>query len=181
MGFRDVSVLQGGLRAWVENGQPLAFGDPPSEPLGLETAKKNARFVGPTELAARLQKSILVVDVGTSVDFEAAHVPDAHWISRGWVELKLPEYFPDRDRAIVLTCPDGRHSVFASRTLSRLGYADVAVLDGGVRAWAAAGYPTQIGLDLCLMEPNDVVFSPSIRGSKEDMKRYLDWEMKLER
>jgi rhodanese-related sulfurtransferase len=182
MGFRDVSVLQGGLRAWVENGQPLAFGGPPSEPLELETAKKNARFVGPTELAVKLQKSSLwIVDVGTSVDFEAAHVPGAHWISRGWIELKLPERFPDRDRAIVVTCPDGRHSVLASRALSGLGYTDVAVLEGGVRAWTAAGYPTEIGLDLCLAEPKDVVFSPSIRGSKEDMKRYLEWEMKLER
>jgi rhodanese-related sulfurtransferase len=182
MGFRDVSVLQGGLRAWVDNGKPLGFGAPPTEPLGWETAKKNARLVGPTELAVRLQKfSIWLVDVGTSVDFEAGHVPGAQWISRGWIEPKLPERFPDRDRAIVITCPDGRSSAFACRALSGLGYTDVAVLDGGVRAWAAADYPTEKGLDLCLVEPNDVVLSPSIRGSKEDMKHYLEWEMKLER
>jgi hypothetical protein len=31
------------------------------------------------------------------------------------------------------------------------------------------------------MPPNDVVLSPSIRGSREDMQRYLDWETKLPR
>jgi hypothetical protein len=28
-------------------------------------------------------------------------------------------------------------------------------------------------------ETNDVVLSPSIKGNKEDMQRYLDWELKL--
>jgi len=32
-----------------------------------------------------------------------------------------------------------------------------------------------------LVEPNDVVLSPSITGNKEDMRRYLDWEVKLQR
>jgi hypothetical protein len=31
------------------------------------------------------------------------------------------------------------------------------------------------------MQPNDVVLSPSIRGTKEDMQRYLDWELRLNR
>jgi len=32
-----------------------------------------------------------------------------------------------------------------------------------------------------LVEPNDVVLSPSIHGSKEDMQRYLDWELTLKK
>jgi 3-mercaptopyruvate sulfurtransferase SseA len=62
-----------------------------------------------------------------------------------------------------------------------MGYRDVAVLDGGVRAWVAAGQRTEQGLTACLTPTNDVVLSPSIRGTKEDMQRYLDWEVKLER
>ena len=30
-----------------------------------------------------------------------------------------------------------------------------------------------------LVKPNDVVLSPSIRGSKQDMQNYLNWELKL--
>jgi len=153
-----------------------------SEPLGFETANSMARLVDARELHERLQSSsILILDVGTSLEFEAAHVPGARWISRGWIELKLPERFPDRGQSIIVTCPDGRNSVFAALALTKLGYTDVFVLDGGVQAWLAAGYPTGKGLDSCLAEPNDVVLSPSVRGSKEDMKRYLEWEVKLER
>jgi rhodanese-related sulfurtransferase len=114
-----------------------------------------------------------------SSDFEAAHIPGAWWISRGWIELKLPERLPDCSQAITLTCPDDRNSVLAAQALTRIGYTDVTVLRGGVREWASEGHRTELGLDRCLVEPNDVVLSPSIRGNKEDMQRYLDWETKL--
>ena len=46
-----------------------------------------------------------------------------------------------------------------------------ARLDGGgtqpIRGW------------MTLAPANDVVLSPSIRGNKEDMQKYLDWELTL--
>ncbi len=180
MGFPKVFVLQGGLRAWAESGARLDHDIRQDEPLGFATAKRNAHFLGPEELARRIQQSaMLILDVGTSLDYEAAHIPGAKWISRGWLEIMIPERFPDRRQAIVLTCSDGAQSTFAARALERIGYLDCAVLSGGVRAWSAAGFPTEAGLDRRLLEPDDVVLSPSIRGSKEDMQRYLDWEVNL--
>lgn len=180
MGFNDVAVLQGGLRAWMESGESLAHGANRAEPLGYEAATKLVRFIDARALEEELQKSrALVLDVGTSLDFEAAHVPGARWICRGWIELKLPEHFPERSQPIVLTCPDDRNSVLAAQALSGVGYTDVAVLRGGVRAWTSDGHRTETGLERCLVEANDVVLSPSIRGSQEDMQRYLDWEVKL--
>jgi rhodanese-related sulfurtransferase len=182
MGFRDVAVLQGGLSAWVENGQPLIHGASHPKPLGYEAAKTMARLIRPSDLYKRLQSSSgLLLEVGTSLEFEAAHIPGARWISRGWIELRLPEQFPDQGQSIVVTCPDDRNSFFAAQALTELGYTDVFVLDGGLQAWLGAGYPTEEGLDSCLAEPKDVVLSPSIRGDKEDMKHYLEWEIKLER
>src|SRR4029077_8343997 len=90
MGFRDVSVLQGGVRGWAESGQPLVGGAAQYVTMGLETAKRKARLIQPKELDRSLQDfSLLVLDVGTSLDFEAAHVPGARWISRGWLDIKL--------------------------------------------------------------------------------------------
>jgi rhodanese-related sulfurtransferase len=180
MGFPNVMVLQGGLRAWIESGEPLAQADGRAEPLGYVAAAKLTTFVDTDELERKVKNSqLLILDVGTSLDFETAHVPGAYWISRGWIELRLPERFPDRSQAIVLTCPDSRHSVFAAQALRRIGYTGVAVLRGGVRAWASAGHGTEAGLDRCLVEANDVVLSPSIQGNKEEMQRYLDWEVNL--
>jgi rhodanese-related sulfurtransferase len=182
MGFADVSVLEGGLSAWSKSVGGLETGELRDEPLGYQAAKQVARFVdSPTLERMRRDLTTLILDVGTSVEFEAAHVPGARWISRGWIEKKLSEQFTDRKQAIVLTCPDGRQSLFGARTLVEMGYTDVSVLDGGVRAWAATGFPIEQGSNDCLAPANDVVLSPSIRGTKEDMQRYLDWELKLNR
>ena len=182
MGFANVSVLEGGLSAWSKIVGDLEKGELRDEPLGYSAAKLAARLIDAPALERRRRDlTTLILDVGTSVEFETAHVPGARWISRGWIEGRLPEQFADRKQAVVLTCRDGRQSLFGARTLAEMGYTQVAVLDGGVRAWSAAGLPTEQGSNDCLTPPNDVVLSPSIRGTREDMQRYLDWELKLNR
>jgi rhodanese-related sulfurtransferase len=180
MGFPKVYVLQDGVTAWTGCGGKLASGVGSKEPLGIDAAKRVARRIDANALRGNLRaSSALILDVGTSLEFEAGHLPEAKWISRGWLEIIIPERYPDRGRAIVLTCHDGVQSVFAARALGEIGYQNVSVLDGGVDAWRAAGFPTEKGLDGCLAETNDVVLSPSVRGNKEDMQRYLDWETRL--
>jgi rhodanese-related sulfurtransferase len=180
MGFSHVAVLQGGLRAWAESGGRVEGGSLRNEPIGFEAAQQAVRVVDPRTVEGKTRdSSVLLLDVGTSLDFEAAHLPGAKWISRGWLDLKLPEVYADRNQPMVVTCPDGRQSILAALTLGELGYSDVVVLGGGVRAWSAAGLPTGQGVAGCLVKRNDVVLSPSIRGTKEDMQRYLDWELKL--
>jgi rhodanese-related sulfurtransferase len=180
IGFPRVAVLRGGLHGWISSGGKPETGPRVDEPLGLAAAREAAQLLDPVEVKTRINReSLLILDVGASLDFEAMHLPGARWMSRGWLEVKFPEHCADRTRAIVLTCPDSRQSVFAAATLVELGYKNVAVLAGGVRAWAKAGLPVATGVEGCLVECSDVVLSPSIRGSKEDMRRYLDWELTL--
>ncbi|HEX2473103.1 MAG TPA: rhodanese-like domain-containing protein, partial [Lacipirellulaceae bacterium] len=136
MGFPNVSVLQGGLVAWSESGEMLATGALCNEPSGFEAAKRAAHYVDARSFARTLHAPVLILDVGTSLDFETTHVAGAKWISRGWVDVKLPELFPDRNQTIVLTCPDGQQSTLAAQTLTEIGYTHVSVLDGGVQAWS---------------------------------------------
>jgi rhodanese-related sulfurtransferase len=123
--------------------------------------------------------SASVLHVGSSAEFATAHLPGSKWISRGWLELKLPSLLTVKAQPIVLSCRDGQSSIFAARTLAEMGYKEIFVLDGGVYTWARAGYPAERGLESCLVEPNDVVLSPSVKGDKEAMRRYLEWEIKL--
>jgi rhodanese-related sulfurtransferase len=182
MGFRDVSVLRGGIQAWSESGHQLAPGAKPNAPLGYEQANMSARMRKPAEMQSVFrQSSMAILDVGPSPDYQTAHVPGAKWLSRGLLEEKLPHHVPRRDLPLLITCPDGQQSVFASRALTALGYSDVSVLEGGVKAWRATGYETENGMTACWSEVNDVVLSPSITGDREAMRRYLDWEVQLKR
>jgi rhodanese-related sulfurtransferase len=182
MGFPHVAVLQAGLRGWTDSGGRTEKGSLISEPIGFEAARQAVRVFDPPVIEVKTRDSpVLLLDVGTSLEFETAHLPRAKWISRGWLDLRLPELYPERRQPIVLTCLDGRQSILAALALGELGYCDIMVLGGGLRAWLAAGFPTEQGVEGCLIECNDVVLSPSIRGTKEEMQRYLDWELTLEK
>ena len=181
MGFEDVAVLQGGVQAWIKNGEGLSTEIPAAENELLDEAHTMARYIRSVELAFFLQFSMsLVLHVGTSQEFERGHVPKSLWISRGWLEIKIGDLCPDKSRPIVVTCPDGRHSILAARTLRRLGFREVTVLGGGVNTWSKEGYPIENGLEgHCVVEPNDVVIPASATGNKEAMVRYLEWEITL--
>jgi rhodanese-related sulfurtransferase len=180
MGFKQVRVLQGGLAAWQGSGQPLIGGVSMEEPSSFSAAQRGTQYIDPATLQSEvISGSSTVLDVSTSLEHETAHVPSAKWISRGWLDIKLPELIADRAQRIILTCRDGRQSTFAAQQLARVGYANISVLTGGLRAWTTASHRTDSGLSDALTPANDVVLSPSIRGNKEDMQKYLDWELKL--
>jgi rhodanese-related sulfurtransferase len=52
-----------------------------------------------------------------------------------------PEFDPGR--RTILYCASGGRSALAAETLHKLGYANVAHLDGGVNGWIAKGQPAQ--------------------------------------
>ena len=176
MGYGEVYVVEGGTSAWTEAGLSLETGLAPSRTLGLDEARAKVRRVSPAELDAAGPHAVMFVD--TSQDFAQGHVPGSRWAPRGWLELWVGDLAPSLTEPVTVTCLDGVHSTLAAATLLELGYTDVAVLDGGLRAWREAGLPVERGLSGVMSSPNDVVLSGPDRNYA-DMMNYLRWEEAL--
>lgn len=99
---------------------------------------------------------------------------------RGWLEFWIGDIVPSKSTPVTVTCNDGTGSSLAAVTLAELGYADVAVLDGGMAAWQKAGLPLEKGLAGVMAAPTDVVLSGPDRNFA-DMQNYLRWEEALGR
>jgi len=78
--------------------------------------------------------------------YEAAHIPGARLLPRGQLELRVDKELPDPTARIVTCCEFGRISTLAASTLRTMGFQRVVALDGGMKAWLEAGYPTRAGM-----------------------------------
>jgi len=176
LGCSHASVLSGGIQAWKEAGQAMETGRSRQPPLGLDAAIADTEFIAAEDLRER-QPQPLIVHVDTSRSYESARVPSAIWIPYGWLEYHLLSHMGSHETPVVLTCRDGMHSIFAAANLKRLGYSQVSVLEGGIKAWARH-YQTESGWPAHMLRTPDVVTPPYESGLKA-MSRYLKWELQL--
>src|SRR5262249_44805018 len=73
------------------------------------------------------------------------HVPGSVWAPGGQAIQATDEYVAVRAAWLVLICDGFGRSVMTAGWLKRMGFKHVAVLDGGVPAWARSGRPLEKG------------------------------------
>jgi rhodanese-related sulfurtransferase len=174
MGMPDVYVLGDGLDGATATGPeiPKVLGRNEVEPVSL----------APAELASAMAtESVVVVDLDTSLNYRAGHIPGAWFAIRSRFETargKLPEA-----ALYVVTSPDGVLAALAAPELAAATGVPVKVLRGGTAAWCAAGLPIATGEEHMADAPDDVFHRPYDRakGVEQAMRDYLSWEVDLVR
>ena len=105
-------------------------------------------FMSMAELRTRVESAgneLVVLDVREKDAYESGHIPGARLLPRGQLELRVDKELPDPTARIVTCCEFGRISTLAAATLRTMGFQRAVALDGGMKAWLEAGYPTRAG------------------------------------
>jgi rhodanese-related sulfurtransferase len=113
----------------------------------LAEAAARVPFMSLNELSGHLAtdpSDLLILDVREREAFVGGHIPGARHLPRGQLELRVNEELPDPTRRILTYCELGQISTFAAATLRDMGYRRAVALDGGMRAWRAAGLPVAV-------------------------------------
>jgi rhodanese-related sulfurtransferase len=97
------------------------------------------------DVKARLDRgeAFHLIDIREDNEWSAGRARGARHLGRGILERDIETQIPDRDADIVLYCAGGFRSVLAAESLQKLGYRHVVSMEGGFRAWTAAGFPVE--------------------------------------
>lgn len=99
----------------------------------------------PADALARQAQGALLIDVREDGERAAGMPSGALGLSRGFLELRIEQAEPDRERSILTLCGSGVRSLLAAETLQRMGYRDVRSVAGGFERWKSEGLPIVAG------------------------------------
>lgn len=118
----------------------------------LERARSGLDRVDPARARALQEAGALLVDIRPLANRQAeGEIPGSVVVERIHLEWRLA---PDSDwrlpgvtaeSTVVVLCNEGYSSSLAAADLQRLGLPNATDLEGGFRAWAAAGLPVESG------------------------------------
>jgi sulfur-carrier protein adenylyltransferase/sulfurtransferase len=102
----------------------------------IEKVKGEIKEITSEELNQQInQGKITVIDIRENEELRTGHLPNAIFIPRGFLELRIESTAPERDQALCLYCGGGNRSALAARSLQELGYSKVYSLEGGISRW----------------------------------------------
>ncbi len=110
-------------------------------------AREHLEIVSPQQAATEADGGAVLLDVREPEECQLGHIEGSVLIPRGVLESfadPAGAHHPDAlapDARIIVVCRSGARAALAAQTLEVMGYTDVALLDGGLAAWQAAGLP----------------------------------------
>ena len=115
----------------------------------VRSAKAQVESIRPEDAAGEVgQANAVLVDVREAEEWQNGHIDGAIPAPRGLLEFFADPTNPrhkqglEPGRRVIVVCASGARASLAALTLKDMGYQDVAVLDGGLKAWTTAGLPT---------------------------------------
>ena len=144
LGYRDVSLLAGGLPGWAAAGREL-FGDvnAPSKAFGeLVAATAGTPDVAAQHLQAMLRdrEDVVVVDARRFDEYQTMSIPTATSVPGAELVLRVGALAPDPATTVVVNCAGRTRSIIGTQSLINAGLANrVMALRNGTIGWTLAG------------------------------------------
>ncbi len=113
-----------------------------SFPQLIQQIKGAIKEITPEEVQERLKagEPWALLDVREQSEWEEGHLPEAHFIPRGFLEIRTESTLPEKDKPLVVYCAGGVRSAMAAKTLQDMGYTNVVSMSGGFTRWRELDY-----------------------------------------
>lgn len=105
----------------------------------VNDAKSRVKEIGIEDYKKMPREGHILVDTREDNEWTAGHAAGAIHLSKGIIERDIETEVPDKSATLVLYCGGGFRSALVADALQKMGYENPISLDGGWRAWNAAG------------------------------------------
>ena len=151
-GCTNVSVLDGGTKAWQAAGNVLFSGvNVPSKAFGEWVEHHyGTESVDPPELKAWIDsgRDMVVLDSRTLEEFTRMSIPRGISVPGGELVYRIGELAPDPKTLVVVNCAGRTRSIMGAESLRRAGIPNkVVALRNGTMGWELAGLTCDRGRD----------------------------------
>ena len=139
LGYKDLSVLEGGITAWIAKGFAVETA------TGLQQKKTDVKIISilPDELRKRLaEKTTGIIDVRPAKEFKIAHIQGAKNIPLEALGSSVAAL--SKDLEWIIYDAQNERVKTAAQLLAQKEF-KVMELSGGIQVWAAKKYPVEIG------------------------------------
>src|SRR6201996_1095793 len=145
IGCTDVSVLDGGTKAWADAGYVLFSGvNVPSKAFGEWVEHHyGTESVDPPELKSWIDsgRDIVVLDSRTHEEFVRMSIPTGVSVPGGELVYRIGDIAPDPKTLVVVNCAGRTRSIMGAESLRRAGIPNkVVALRNGTMGWELAGF-----------------------------------------
>jgi rhodanese-related sulfurtransferase len=132
LGYTNVMVYNEGLPEWAKNRYPVT--------TQVDYPKVDFPRLTPQDVQAQAATAVLLDIRGEEVK-DVGRIKDAVSIPLDDMEEKYGSL--PKDKKIIIFDHAGKQAAICGKFLSMNGYADIAIMDGGILAWKRAGLPTE--------------------------------------
>ncbi len=91
----------------------------------------------------KTKKPPVILDVRSSMEFRAGHIPGAERLSFWKFIFRLAKLPEDKETRIIVLCESGARAGMVIGMLAKRGYSRLEGLDGDMAGWRNSGLPVQ--------------------------------------
>lgn len=146
LGYRDITILSGGLTAWSAAGGEVFWGtNVACKAFGAWVADvRSTPLITAPDLKARIDAGddLVVIDVGPATEAGPLSIPGAVKVAAAEILYRLADLAPSPRTTIVTASGGHARSIIMAQLLIDAGVPNpVAALQHGIIGWSLAGHP----------------------------------------